>query len=273
MRLIIMALAILASSTGFAGAQGRQLNYSVEIEKARTFQSVNIPVGLAIQLSNNNAGIECWWAPADGTIAPGLGYDDEVLTLGGTVKAKGAAMQISPGATNTNVGSLVVACDNAGATVNIFNQAWADVIGPPGPQGPPGPPGSALAAGTLYAFAKAIDLSVVGDTSIALPLPSGLTRFRLSLLQISHPTIPLGTAARVGIFSGANGSGIALAQLQSVAAVSSILENISGNSMAMTPAVNASVEINQAPFVFVRVGTPGPAGAKVDVTVFYNPVP
>lgn len=110
------------------------------------------------------------------------------------------------------------------------------------------------------------------DNSIAIPLPSGFTRYRVSSIIISNSSLATLTTCTFGIFTAASGGGIAIVASATACAITSNTNATSGNGQAPSLALNSATSFTNTP-LFFRVQTAQGATATADVSIFYSPIP
>lgn len=102
------------------------------------------------------------------------------------------------------------------------------------------------------------------DTTFTLNLPSGVTRYIVSTVRISHASASL-TTSTFGLFTAASGGGVAI--MTGVAnTISTASESTNNNAMGTAPATGATQSYN-ASQLFFRVQTAQGTAATADVHV------
>lgn len=108
------------------------------------------------------------------------------------------------------------------------------------------------------------------DHAIAIRLPQGMTRYRVSNVVISGASAVLNTATW-GLFTATAGGGTALVAAGTATGISSAAENTNGN-MSTTSIVNVNSLSLTATTLYFRVGTAQGSAATGTVTLNLNPV-
>jgi hypothetical protein len=94
-----------------------------------------------------------------------------------------------------------------------------------------------------YAFvAKAISANLVADTQLFVPLPPGVTRYRVTRVTALAPSVSL-TAAQAAVYNAASGGGVAICSPQALSGLT----------------------------LYFRITTPQGAAATVDVILHIQP--
>lgn len=127
--------------------------------------------------------------------------------------------------------------------------------------------------GSFIARAIAVNFNSANtDTAITIVLPTGYTRWKAHIINITHPSIAMGTAT-FGVFTATSGGGVAIVTAgASTAGLTSAAENTNGNSIQPTINNAATISYNISPIYF-RVGTAQGVAATADVELIYFPVP
>lgn len=107
------------------------------------------------------------------------------------------------------------------------------------------------------------------DNAFPITLPSGSSRFRMNTLVVSHASAAI-SAATVGLFTGAGGTGQTLVANQTVT-VSSTSENTAGN-MFTVALTNQSTESYTSGSFFLRVGTAQGSAVTADIIFLIQPL-
>lgn len=113
--------------------------------------------------------------------------------------------------------------------------------------------------------------SATTDTPIAINLPAGFTRYRVSTIIISGASASLSTAT-CGVFTGAGGTGVAIVANASSITVTASTTDINNNMQALTIANQNTLALSDGTIFFRVVGAQGSA-ATANVTVHYEPLP
>ena len=123
--------------------------------------------------------------------------------------------------------------------------------------------------GRLMVAAKAVNANVVADTSLAVPLPPGFTRYRLARVTALNPSISL-TAAQAALYTAASAGGVALCSPQALSGLTNATPSTAGNAIDLTLALAAPVFYTATP-LFFRITTAQGAAATVDVVLLIQP--
>lgn len=174
-------------------------------------------------------------------------YPSPTITTNAVTNAKAAQM-----AANT------VKCNNTGGTANSIDCTVADIQG-------------LIKPATINFVAAGVNFNSANtDTSIAITLPTGVTRYKISQVFISHASASI-TTATFGCFTGAGGTGIAFVAAGTAITVSTASENTNNNTMT-TAAVNVNTLSYTAGTLFFRVGTAQGSAATADVAITITPL-
>lgn len=120
-------------------------------------------------------------------------------------------------------------------------------------------------------FADLVDFNVgSADTPIAIILPAGVTRYRISSVIIANPSAVL-TTATFGLFSAAAGGGSAIVASATACTIASASDN-TNNNMQLPTVVNQSTESFNLTTLYFRVQTPQGAPGKASVIIHISPL-
>lgn len=124
----------------------------------------------------------------------------------------------------------------------------------------------------IAAFATGVNFNAVGDTTLNITLPGGITNWRLFAFSISNEgTTASLTTAQYGIFSGAGGTGTALqAGGTSMAGLTS--NAVNGNQSMISTGGTFGAKFNFTT-VFFRITTAQGAAASGSVYLVIQPLP
>jgi hypothetical protein len=129
---------------------------------------------------------------------------------------------------------------------------------------------NALPNSNLIAVAPGINFnSANSDNAIAIPLPTGFTRYRVQQVVISGASHSL-TTATCGLFTAASGGGVAVVASASAITVSATADATANNLQSLAAA--SSTTSFRAGTLYFRVQTAEGAAATGDVTIFYQPL-
>jgi hypothetical protein len=151
---------------------------------------------------------------------------------------------------------------------------WTIIAQPPGGSSGVMPPsggglGVAAASAPFRLAAIGVNANVVGDTAITVPLPAGMTRYRIGRVTVLNASVPL-TAAFAAVYSASGGGGVGVVTPQALNTLTTNAPNSAGNAsdlpMALTPATFFT-----APALYFRITTAQGAAATVDVVVQIEP--
>jgi len=108
------------------------------------------------------------------------------------------------------------------------------------------------------------------DNAIAITLPTGFTRYRLSGVAISGASASL-TTADFGVFTSTGGGGTAIIAAATAITVSTASEGTTNNMQIVTPAA-ANTQSFTAATIYFRVGTPQGSAATASVSLYIQAV-
>jgi hypothetical protein len=121
----------------------------------------------------------------------------------------------------------------------------------------------------FYLAALAVNANSVADTSIAVALPFGLTRYRVQRISCLNASIPL-TTAQAAVYTSPSGGGVALASPQGLSGLTTSAPNNAGNAIDLTLAL-AQATYFAAPTLYFRITTAQGSAASVDVVIEIAP--
>jgi hypothetical protein len=111
------------------------------------------------------------------------------------------------------------------------------------------------------------------DNAIAITLPTGFTRYRVSTLIVDHPSTTFSTAT-FGLFTAAAGGGTALLNTSpTTAAFTSAAENTAGNMMLVALIAAGNTTSFNVNTIYFRTVTAQGSAATADVILYVNAVP
>lgn len=117
---------------------------------------------------------------------------------------------------------------------------------------------------------KTVSANLVADTPLLVPLPPGVTRYRVTRLTvIADSGVPL-TAAQAALYNAASGGGVAIAAPQALSALVSTAAATAGNAIDLTLALAAATFFT-ATTLFFRITTAQGSAATVDVILHVQP--
>jgi hypothetical protein len=126
---------------------------------------------------------------------------------------------------------------------------------------------------TIYIAVKGINFNSANtDTSVAITLPTGITRWKLgtfNAIAITNASASISTAT-IGVFTGAGGTGQTIAANQ-VITVTATAADTNNNTMQLS-ITNAATEAYNDTTVFVRIGTAQGSAATADVVFIIIPL-
>jgi hypothetical protein len=129
--------------------------------------------------------------------------------------------------------------------------------------------GVAASSAPYRLAALAINANVVADTAIAIPLPPGLSRYRVGRVSALNASVPL-SAAQAALYTAASGGGAAVASPQALSGLTTNTPNSAGNAIDLTQALAIATFFTAATLYF-RITTAQGAAATVDVVIQIEP--
>ena len=119
-------------------------------------------------------------------------------------------------------------------------------------------------------IAKAVSANLVADTPLLVPLPPGVTRYRVTRVTVLAAFgVPL-TAAQAALYNAASGGGVAICSPQALSGLTSSSPATAGNAIDLTLALAAATFFT-ATTLFFRITTAQGAAATVDVILHIQP--
>lgn len=114
--------------------------------------------------------------------------------------------------------------------------------------------GVAGPAGTIEFFVEGIDFNAVADTTFALSLPTGYTRFKTNSVRIYNASGTI-TTATFGLFTATGGGGTAIIASGTAITVSSATDGAANSAMATVPGTANTVNytLSGFPNLYFRV--------------------
>ena len=123
--------------------------------------------------------------------------------------------------------------------------------------------------GSLAVAAKAVNANLVADTTLAVPLPPGFTRYRVTRVSALAPSLSL-TTAQAAVYTAASGGGAAVCSPQALSGLTNASAATAGNAIDLTLALAAAVFF-VAPTLYFRITTAQGAAATLDVVLHIQP--
>jgi hypothetical protein len=121
-----------------------------------------------------------------------------------------------------------------------------------------------------YALAAiGVNCNVVADTAVTIPLPAGITRYRVARITCLNPSISL-TTAQAAVYTSAGAGGAVIVTPQALAGLTTSAPNAAGNAIDLTLALAAATFFTAATLYF-RITTPQGAAATCDVILDIGP--
>ena len=118
-------------------------------------------------------------------------------------------------------------------------------------------------------IAKAVSANLVADTPLLVPLPPGVTRYRVTRVTLLAPSVAL-TAAQAALYNAASGGGVAICSPQALSGLTSSSPATAGNAIDLTLALAAATFFT-ATTLFFRITTAQGSAATVDVILHIQP--
>lgn len=106
------------------------------------------------------------------------------------------------------------------------------------------------------------------DNAIVLTLPSGVVRYTMNSIRISHASASISTAT-MGVFTSTGGGGSTIAATQALT-VTTASEDTNNNAMALT-LTNGNTQSNTPTTIYARVVNPQGSAATADVCAYIIP--
>ena len=117
--------------------------------------------------------------------------------------------------------------------------------------------------------ASGVNANSVADTAVAIPLPSGFTKYRVEKVTALNPSISL-TAAYGALYTASGGGGVAVCAPQALSGLTTNSANTAGNAIDLTQALAAATFFTAGTLYF-RITTAQGAAATVDVAIEVRP--
>ncbi len=127
----------------------------------------------------------------------------------------------------------------------------------------------AQGGGPFVVSAASINANSVADTAIAVPLPRGVTKYRVARVTALNPSIGL-TAAFAALYTGPTGGGVTICAPQALSGLTTNSANAAGNAIDLAQALAAATFLTAATLYF-RITTAQGAAATVDVAIEIQP--
>jgi hypothetical protein len=108
------------------------------------------------------------------------------------------------------------------------------------------------------------------DNPIAIPLPTGVTRYQVAGLFLNKASASISTAT-AGLFTAAAAGGVAIVTGGSAITVTATAADTNNNSQSMT-VNNAGTEAYTETTLYFRVGTAQGSAATADVIIHIRPL-
>ena len=124
--------------------------------------------------------------------------------------------------------------------------------------------------GRIYLTATSVNLNSVGDTTVPIVLPSGMTRFKVAEMHVSHASLSL-TTVTVGLYTAANAGGVAIVT-PATTGITSTTTDTSPNAASMT-VINLNTTSYNDASLYIHVAIAQGAAATGDVTIVLIPLP
>lgn len=124
--------------------------------------------------------------------------------------------------------------------------------------------------GRIYLTATSVNLNNVGDTTVPVVLPSGMTRFKVAEMHVSHASLSL-TTVTVGLYTAASAGGVAIVT-PATTGITSTTTDTSPNAASMTVINPNTTSYNDAN-LYIHVAIAQGAAATGDVTIVLIPLP
>jgi len=124
--------------------------------------------------------------------------------------------------------------------------------------------------GRIYLTATSVNLNNVGDTTVPVVLPSGMTRFKVAEMHVSHASLSL-TTATVGLYTAASAGGVAIVT-PATTGITSTTTDTSPNAASMTVINPNTTSYNDAS-LYIHVAIAQGSAATGDVTIVLIPLP
>lgn len=127
-----------------------------------------------------------------------------------------------------------------------------------------------IGAAKLVFTATGVNLNALADSALAITLPTGFTRYKISELHISNASISL-TTAQIGLYTAASQGGVNIVA-QTLTGITQTATDTNPNTFSATIINQGTRSYNDATLYF-NVGTVQGAAATADVTIIITPLP
>jgi hypothetical protein len=112
-----------------------------------------------------------------------------------------------------------------------------------------------------------VNLSLVADTLIPIPLPAGFSSYLVDSVFIVNPNGPA-TVGKIGLFTQPGGAGTAIIAGGTAVTANTASPNTANNTQQISPSTGLTQSFN-APILYFRPTTPAvPAPASATVVLF-----
>jgi hypothetical protein len=118
-------------------------------------------------------------------------------------------------------------------------------------------------------IAKAVSANLVADTPLIVPLPPGVTRYRVTRVTLLAPSVAL-SVAQAALYNAVSGGGVAICSPQALAGLTSSSPATAGNAIDLTLALAAATFFT-ATTLYFRITTAQGSAATVDVILHIQP--
>ena len=110
-----------------------------------------------------------------------------------------------------------------------------------------------------------VDLSILGDIQIPIPLPQGMSLYRVAEIAVGRPS-RLPDTAEVGVYTAAAQGGTNIAPQQALSSITTTSANTAGNSMTLVLNAATTTTFNVSS-LFFNVGMVNGVPMTVDVLI------
>jgi hypothetical protein len=118
-------------------------------------------------------------------------------------------------------------------------------------------------------IAKAVSANLVADTPLIVPLPPGVTRYRVTRVTLLAPSVSL-TVAQAALYNAVSGGGVAICSPQALSGLTSSSPATAGNAIDLTLALAAATFFT-ATTLFFRITTAQGSASTFDVILHIQP--
>jgi hypothetical protein len=122
----------------------------------------------------------------------------------------------------------------------------------------------------LSFLSRSVNLNALGDTTVAIPLPQGMSIYRIAEIIVGHPSV-VPTLAQIGVYTGAAETGVTIVAQQTLSGITTASQNTSGNAQALTLSLPTITTFNAAS-LFLNVGTVNGVPLTVDILIVISPL-